>query len=106
MKALLSGDHVRARTTILLKPNIQVAIKGRSYRLHAVKQGCCGQLVDIGYSHFAFVVNICSKCQRRRKEKSPLWIPAHHFKPISSGCHRTLEQKLKDLERVFVYLSR
>lgn len=104
MKALLAGDKVRARTTILLKPRIHVAIKGQTYHVRAVKEGCCGQLVDIGYDHFALVVNICSKCRRRREEKSPLWIPATHFRSIPSGGD-ALQRKIDDLERDFVYLD-
>lgn len=105
MKALMTGDHVRARRTILLRPNIKVAIKGQVYHLRAVKQGCCGQLVDIGYDHFTFVVNICAQCLRRRKEKSPLWIPATHFKPIRSKRSDELERMVSDIERDFIFLD-
>ncbi len=105
MKALIAGDHVRARRTIMLKPSIKVAIKGEAYRLRAVKQGCCGQLVDIGYDHFIPIINVCAKCLRRREEKSPLWIPASYFRALRPNDPDRLEQKIKELERDFVFLD-
>lgn len=100
----LPGDDAHCLKTVALRSNKAIARRGEKYAVISTKQGCCGQLIDIGYHHPTEITIICSLCGARTHEGFPVWVPSRYFRVVQVE-QDDLSLMMESLEREFAFLD-
>ena len=103
-RTFLPGDDAHCLKTVALRSVRAIAHRGEKYTIIAAKQGCCGQMIDIGYHHHAEITIICSLCGTRTQQQAPIYIPSRFF-VVATIPQDALSLMMERLERGFAYLD-